>query len=196
MSTRRVPKEAGFCNPSKLPKGPNGFNLCRECRNECPGARRTFCSKECVHEWKCRTDRTYQRQQVLKRDKGICADCGHDCVADEEEYRSHKWLALGSKKDPKTGHWVYATSEEVEGAKTAMATIRERNQAKSHRMTFWDMDHKIPVIEGGGGCGLENLETCCIPCHKKRTKALAKRRADERKRAAREAADPLAKFRE
>jgi 5-methylcytosine-specific restriction endonuclease McrA len=51
----------------------------------------------------------------------------------------------------------------------------------SFRRNWWDMDHTIPVIEGGGECGLENLRTLCILCHKKVTKELAARRAANRK---------------
>jgi len=30
---------------------------------------------------------------------------------------------------------------------------------------FWQVDHIRAVAEGGGGCGLENLRTLCVPCH-------------------------------
>ena len=43
-----------------------------------------------------------------------------------------------------------------------------------------DIDHIIPVIEGGGSCGLDNLRLLCKICHKKETKALAKRRKEKR----------------
>lgn len=46
---------------------------------------------------------------------------------------------------------------------------------------LWQADHIIPVIEGGGECGLENYQTLCTPCHKEETAALAKRRAIARK---------------
>ena len=35
---------------------------------------------------------------------------------------------------------------------------------------LWDRDHIIPVKNGGGNCGLDNLRTLCIKCHKKVTK--------------------------
>lgn len=53
-----------------------------------------------------------------------------------------------------------------------------------HRAGGWDMDHVIPVAEGGGSCGLEGLRTLCKPCHRSVTAAL-KRRLAERRRAAR-----------
>jgi 5-methylcytosine-specific restriction protein A len=49
------------------------------------------------------------------------------------------------------------------------------------RLRRFDMDHRIPVIEGGGSCGLENLRTLCRPCHRVVTAALAARRAFRRK---------------
>jgi hypothetical protein len=40
---------------------------------------------------------------------------------------------------------------------------------------FWQVDHLVPVIEGGGTCGLENLRTLCTPCHLQATRALRAR---------------------
>ena len=51
----------------------------------------------------------------------------------------------------------------------------------ANRSTLWDMDHIIPVVEGGGGCGLDNLRTLCIPCHRKVTKKLMVKLAENRK---------------
>src|SRR5688572_25209598 len=78
----RVPSFAGFVQPSKLPRGPNGLPPGRWCRARgCPTKRNTFCSPECVHEHKLRTDPSYQARHVLERDKGCCAECGRDCLA-------------------------------------------------------------------------------------------------------------------
>lgn len=44
----------------------------------------------------------------------------------------------------------------------------------------WEMDHIIPVIEGGGLCGLDGYRTLCRPCHKSESAALAQRRAQNR----------------
>lgn len=50
------------------------------------------------------------------------------------------------------------------------------------RRSFWDCDHVVEVVNGGGQCGLENLQTLCQPCHKAKTKQLASDRAYDRKR--------------
>lgn len=45
----------------------------------------------------------------------------------------------------------------------------------------WEMDHIIPVAEGGGLCGLDGYRTLCAKCHGKESGALRKR-LNERKR--------------
>ena len=39
----------------------------------------------------------------------------------------------------------------------------------------WDADHIVPVVEGGGECGLDNYRTLCLPCHRKVTAQLRAR---------------------
>lgn len=145
----RILEGAGWVSASTLPRGPNGFPLCRWCGKECPSKQRTFCSgkratfdratgaiKEpgtgCVHEHCLRSQPGYARRLVWARDQGKCAGCGAVC----------------------------------EDAGDA-----------------WQADHILPVVEGGGGCGLENLRTLCTACHKDETAALARRRAGARRAA-------------
>lgn len=45
----------------------------------------------------------------------------------------------------------------------------------------WEMNHIIPVSEGGGSCGLDNLETLCMACHGTESARQAAKRAEERK---------------
>jgi 5-methylcytosine-specific restriction endonuclease McrA len=47
--------------------------------------------------------------------------------------------------------------------------------------SLWEADHIMPVVEGGGGCGLDNIRTLCVPCHRRETAALAARRAAARR---------------
>lgn len=47
-----------------------------------------------------------------------------------------------------------------------------------YRLTnLWQADHIKPVAEGGGLCGLENIQTACTPCHKRKTAEQAARAA-------------------
>jgi len=51
------------------------------------------------------------------------------------------------------------------------------------RAAVWHCDHIVPVIEGGGECGLENLRTLCIPCHRVQTGLLRTRLASKPRKA-------------
>lgn len=156
MSKSRTKPDSGFCNPKSLQKGPNGRPLCRHCReNEVTPPRRTFCSDNCVHEHRLRSDPGYLRAQVYLRDKGVCAECGVNTTEWERELNR-----LGFQER-------YA--------------FRQRLGLPEHRYSFWDADHILPVAEGGGECDLSNIRTLCLPCHKKATAALRKRLADQRK---------------
>src|SRR5436305_14311365 len=86
MSTSRV-MPGGFADRDELPKGANGRSLCRWCSLEVPKGRHTFCSDWCVHEWKLRSDPGYLRDKVFERDRGICRECGLDCVAEWNHIR-------------------------------------------------------------------------------------------------------------
>jgi 5-methylcytosine-specific restriction protein A len=83
MSVRRASK-GGYVY-GELPKGSGGRNICRKCGSEVPDGRRTFCSRECVHEWKLRTQPGYLRAETFKRDLGICAKCGIDTKTERQK---------------------------------------------------------------------------------------------------------------
>ena len=36
---------------------------------------------------------------------------------------------------------------------------------RSNGASFWEANHKVAVADGGGECGIDNLETLCVPCH-------------------------------
>lgn len=46
------------------------------------------------------------------------------------------------------------------------------------RRSWWDADHIVPVVEGGGICGLENYRTLCLKCHRQATAELLARRRE------------------
>jgi 5-methylcytosine-specific restriction enzyme A len=142
----------GFADRATLRKGENGRGLCRWCDLEVPAGRFTFCSDWCVHEWRMRTDPGYLREQVLARDKGICAICGVDCRAAYFDLKR----ARGLHRQKLLARW---------GLK------------RISRKTLWDADHIVPVVEGGGECDLENIRSLCLLCHRRETSALRVRLA-------------------
>jgi 5-methylcytosine-specific restriction protein A len=141
----------GWADSFALPKGPNGRNLCRWCNLEVPpGRRRTFCSDFCVNEWRLRSNPGYLREQVLARDRGICAACGIDCVA--------QWRGLKRLRGPRR-----------------ILAWAEWGLKPDERATLWDADHILPVAEGGGECDLSNIRTLCLRCHRQATAELRDR---------------------
>jgi hypothetical protein len=107
-----------------------------------PPKRFTFCGDACVHEWKLRTDAGYLREQVFGRDRGVCALCG----VDTEQLRKDK-------------------------RKLDFQARRQFEKEWGKRRHLWDADHILPVARGGGECGLSNMRTLCLLCHRARHKA-------------------------
>jgi 5-methylcytosine-specific restriction enzyme A len=174
---RRMPSTAGFCEPSKLPKGPNGRALCRECGTEVAPPRRTFCSKTCVDVWTERHNVAVQRRKVFERDGGKCRACGLDVRALEERIRN---LTRRIRSRHDWPRWTelrrlisYKREQRVAAAVRRMGLTVGRH--------FWEMDHIRPVVMGGGSCGTENLRVLCVPCHRLVTAELARRRAARRR---------------
>jgi 5-methylcytosine-specific restriction enzyme A len=121
---------------------------CRWCGAEPQGRRLTFCSDECVHQWKLRTTPGYLREQVFERDHGVCARCGLDTESMRRDKR-----------------------------KLDFAARRRFEKEWGSRRHFWDADHIAPVAEGGGECDLSNMRTLCLKCHKEVTAELRARLA-------------------
>lgn len=231
VSTQRLPKERGFVDVAKLPRGPNDLPLCRQCGEETPTRRNTFCGPACVDAWKTKTDPGHQRRKVFERDHGVCATCGIDTemvaewlrgifhVVSEVSWRGvargqlvPRWIDGERREVKMTDADVHFADEEVHYERWgtfdardgdgygSLRVTRQRapeeargqilellralepyRRGTGHNYNLWDMDHIVPVIEGGGACGLENLRTLCIPCHKAETRALAARRAQKRR---------------
>jgi 5-methylcytosine-specific restriction enzyme A len=142
VSTRRT-QPGGWVGRARRP--------CRRCGGEVPTGRWTFCSPECVHQWKLRTDPGYLREQVFARDRGVCARCGLDTEALRKDKRKLDFRAR-----------------------------RAFEREWGVRRRLWDADHIVPVAEGGGECGLSNMRTLCLRCHREVTAELRARLAARR----------------
>jgi 5-methylcytosine-specific restriction protein A len=137
----------------------HGKGICRWCGVEVKKPRRNWCSDACVDEYLLRSDPARLREATRKRDNEVCGECGRDCLALQEKIK--KWV----NKDP----WQQKSKR-----------IKFLIRFKAWGTHLWEADHILPVCEGGGGCGLENIRTLCRCCHKKATKALAGRRKNKR----------------
>ena len=137
-----------------LPINDDGYTCCRWCSGSVIPPKRTMCSPECVHEILIRTNTNYLRTCVYKRDKGICKMCGIDT------------------KDIAKKAILLEEQERIDFLKEHSISIKRKIWIKKHGGGLWDADHIIPVKNGGGQCGLDNLRTLCIKCHKNETKIL------------------------
>jgi 5-methylcytosine-specific restriction protein A len=135
-----------------LPKDENGFTMCRWCNGPVKPPRRTMCSPDCVHEILIRTNGRYLRDCVFKRDKGICKICNIDTKNIAKEALE---LQIDKRKNYLKEHNI---------------SLKRKIWKRKHGGGLWDADHILPVKEGGGLCGLENIRTLCIKCHKQVTK--------------------------
>ena len=153
-STRRT-MPGGRALAAQLPRGADGRTLCRWCAMQVPKKRRTFCSDDCVHQWRLRTSPTYLRNAVLARDRGVCARCTVNTLA---AYRLLR-RARGQRRWELLAVWGLNRLE---------------------RKSLWDADHIVPVAEGGGECDFDNLRTLCLHCHRVVTARLRARLAGRR----------------
>jgi 5-methylcytosine-specific restriction enzyme A len=144
----RYLENCGFIDPQVLPLNPDGYRACRYCKKSVKPPKRTFCSADCVHEYRIRSDGSYLRECVFARDQGVCAICLIDTKETAELLTSTK----GEIRDQiLKSHNIHKT--------------RKINPEKNGG-GLWDADHITPVKDGGGECGMENIRTLCISCHK------------------------------
>lgn len=147
--------------------------FCSLCGEAVSGRRKTWCSDACVEAWQLATDVGIQRRALMKRDRGVCVVCGDDTVALRAAFRcemervGNPWghQALYARLARQYGDWT----------PPVVTYVIERRYPFA-RMTWWDADHIVPLVEGGAP-GIENLRTLCNPCHKVETASLARRRA-------------------
>jgi 5-methylcytosine-specific restriction endonuclease McrA len=103
------------------------------------------------------TDPRELRRAIRKRDRGVCRDCGLDTDSLRRKIRGR-----GRAK-------------------------RLRELGFHPRRSLWELDHVVPLIEGGGHEAV-NLQTLCVPCHRQKSASEARargaRRAEDRDAAA------------
>jgi 5-methylcytosine-specific restriction endonuclease McrA len=90
------------------------------------------------------------RRRIRKRDRGRCADCRVDTYKVRRELRK---IGRGRTR-----------------------AIRERGYKPGQ--SFWELDHIIPLIDGGSHDD-ENLQSLCTPCHTRKTAEEARARATQ-----------------
>lgn len=147
-----------------LRRAPDGVPICRVCGKRMSRAY-PFCSDECEHKWRLRTDERYRRAKVFARDKGFCAVCGRDTVRAEFVLRSCLRRAAQAVDQAPT---QYHTPLERITAVYELATTFMAEAGlppvlpPGSRRSLWDVvliDHKK-----AGKWELDNMMTLCWWC--------------------------------
>ena len=115
------------------------------------------------------------RKVVFERDQGVCALCGLDTAALEAAI-----VAIPCHTEAR-GYWRSHVL---------------RKEGWPTKGSLWLADHIVPVAEGGGDLGMDNLRTLCHKCHLKETRELRKRLSKETRRAAKLSAARVLRERE
>lgn len=136
---------------------PNGH--CTWCGDIVPPKRRTWCSRRCVDEFRLHCDPQVAAKFVYDRDGGVCQMCGRDTKLCERVF----WRFLDDLQ-PASGRKIRTTSY-------FQQAIRDPEVAEIARILGWgrgewrEVDHIVPVAQGGGLCGPDNLRLLCGVCH-------------------------------
>lgn len=127
---------------------------CTWCGGDLKNNRRKW-HDACVGQFFERCQVSGSVQRVWKRDNGICQLCGRDVRKCERVWKSF--------------HPRYGDRDEYDLMVLALL---------GHARSGWaEVDHIVPVCEGGGLCRVENLRLVCGVCHAVETRRLAARRA-------------------
>nr|XP_025037433.1 DNA annealing helicase and endonuclease ZRANB3 isoform X2 [Pelodiscus sinensis] len=123
-----------------------------------------FCSLKCQEDFLIRSSQSYLRSKVFEVEHGVCQLCNLNA---QELYLTIKNAPKNQRKNLLESSWM---SQLPLGQLNEIITNPTEGQ-------FWQVDHIKPVYSGGGQCTLENLQTLCTVCHKKRTAKQAKERS-------------------
>lgn len=162
---------------------------CSWCLAPVPKGRKSWCSQACVDEYLIRSGSDHVRSRLLKRDHGVCACCGIDCLALEKDLHRYRRLCRATcpREWTRRQHFRLLRKPRFERrqvlarwrriADAFCARIKEDFVVRGlplhlSRKSVWDADHIVEVAEGGGLCGLDNYQTLCLKCHQDKTNRL------------------------
>ena len=135
-----------------------------------------WCSRECFNDVALRCGLVKAPVLLFERDHGICALCGSDAGT---AMRAIEHIRQVERWDFRLTY--LENRERTAVARDAVTLILDAWGVTDESRILWDADHILPVIEGGGGCGLDNYRTLCVTCHRGETSTLASRRAEARR---------------
>jgi 5-methylcytosine-specific restriction enzyme A len=194
---RRKPKPAGYhWSERKAYIHPeNGKPSCRWCKGRVDPPRQSWCGNPaCLDAWFFRTRNDHFRATIFDRDHGICAVCGLDAHAlDVARITGQLYYAerIEVERDPREGWRKWTPRVEVvvvKGVELPRPSeywralhARALSWRAANRVPLdqpaWQVDHSVPVADGGDWFCMNNLASMCVPCHRLKTKEENRRRA-------------------
>lgn len=95
--------------------------------------------------------------------------CSNECV---EQYLIRSSAQIVTNRLSKRDNGICAIC-----GRDSLKIARDANWRGVWAYSSWQSDHIVPVVEGGGCCGLSNYRTLCTECHLAETAQLRKRLA-------------------
>jgi 5-methylcytosine-specific restriction endonuclease McrA len=112
------------------------------------------------------------RRDLVRLPKGTCTWCGQPCKPPRRSWCSDDCVSAYNSTQPPTI------------AARVWARDRDKPCEVCHEGgRYREVDHRVPIIEGGHPFDLANLRLICSSCHRAETAALAVRRAERRRSA-------------
>ncbi|KAK3259906.1 hypothetical protein CYMTET_31114 [Cymbomonas tetramitiformis] len=96
-----------------------------------------------------------RRDELFELERGVCTECGVDMHRLCQRIR----VLSRSQREKVIFEMAPQFKDHPARLQVLVNTTWEGNA--------WHADHKVAVWEGGGECGVDNLQTLCVPCHDK-----------------------------
>lgn len=160
---------------------PQTVGHCIVCQKKLTGKQTKYCSKDCSYEafnkmMFAKGSSKHIKMEVFARDNGLCANCGIDCekiqrISDHADSSLYLYCLdinpndLGSEF---IGGKFVNYHEEFRKQYFKEARKIWKDTPLNFGGSCWQADHILEVVHGGKH-EMENLQTLCNLCHKKKT---------------------------
>lgn len=143
-------------------KRPEGH--CKFCTGKIPGRRTTWCDEECKKQYfiACNDEKVLP-VAIFERDRGVCKLCGTNV----DKFHKLVYTTTMDKVMDNLEKINYIFGTKLRKDSPVRDIVHSLFHHKDRRV--WEIDHIIPVAKGGGICGLDNFQTLCLGCHRRKT---------------------------